>query len=70
MLPTPLLEPTTKFVSLNRVVRSVMLQMQITTYESFAHLGPLWSAVYAGFAVILFGTVYITPAGQRYLDSL
>ena len=40
-------------------------------YESPAvqALGPHLSAISAGFAVVLFGTVYLTPAGQRYLDG-
>lgn len=44
--------------------------LQRAAYESAACLGPTWSAVSAGFAVILFGTAYITPAGERYLATL
>ena len=32
-------------------------------------MGPVGSAVAAGFAVILFGTVYLTPAGEAYLEQ-
>jgi hypothetical protein len=46
--------------------------IQAGVYEapSIAALGPQWSAVAAGFAVVIFGTVYITPAGERYLKNL
>lgn len=44
--------------------------LQALTYEAMVFLGPVWSAVWAGFAVIVFDTVYLTPSGQRYLDSL
>jgi hypothetical protein len=30
--------------------------------------GPLWSAIIAGFAVVIFGETYLTPAGTRYLE--
>jgi hypothetical protein len=33
-------------------------------------MGPVWSAVTAGFAVIIAGQPHITPAGERYLASL
>lgn len=47
-----------------------MLTLQAITYEALAFLGPVWSAVLAGFAVFLMGDLYLTPAGQAYLDSL
>jgi hypothetical protein len=43
--------------------------MQATTYEILADLGPLWSAVFAGYAVTVAGVVYITPAGEEYLED-
>jgi hypothetical protein len=43
-----------------------MFAMQCRTYETLAPLGPVVSALCAGFAIILFGQLYITPAGQRY----
>jgi hypothetical protein len=46
-----------------------MTPLQAWTYEALAFLGPVWSAVLAGFAVILFGEVYITPAGEEYLAN-
>lgn len=47
--------------------------LQRFTYElpHVVALGPTWSAIVAGFAVADWrGRVYLTPAGQRYLDSL
>lgn len=41
---------------------------QATIYELAAPLGPHWSAILAGFAVVIFSTLYITPAGVRYLE--
>jgi hypothetical protein len=46
-----------------------MLQWQRLTYECLSFLGPVWSAVWAGFAVIRWGDLYLTPAGERYLAS-
>jgi hypothetical protein len=43
---------------------------QTLIYESLAFLGPVWSAVCAGFAVIVFDKVYITPSGERYLEAV
>jgi hypothetical protein len=43
---------------------------QRMTYEALADLGPVWSAVAAGFAVILWGEVYLTPAGEAYLAEM
>jgi hypothetical protein len=48
----------------------MMQRWQAMTYEALADLGPVWSAVAAGFAVILWGEVYITPAGEAYLSTL
>ncbi|WP_316207456.1 hypothetical protein [Bradyrhizobium sp. SZCCHNR3118] len=47
-----------------------MLALQAATYEALAFLGPVWSAVCAGFAVMVWGEVYITPAGLAYLEAL
>jgi hypothetical protein len=47
-----------------------MFALQALTYEALAFLGPVWSAVCAGLAVMIFGELYITPAGQAYLDAL
>lgn len=44
------------------------LPYQAATYEALAFLGPVWSAVCSGFAVILFGTTHLTPSGERYLE--
>lgn len=44
-----------------------MSDLQQWTYEAAAPLGPIWAAVAAGYAVILWGEVYITPAGEAYL---
>jgi hypothetical protein len=43
--------------------------LQALTYEMLAPLGPVWSAVAAGFAVIIAGVVCITPAGKQYLED-
>jgi hypothetical protein len=41
-------------------------------YESphVVALGPEWSAVFAGFAVIVNGEFHMTPAGERYLERI
>jgi hypothetical protein len=39
-------------------------------YESLESLGPFWSAIAAGYAVVVFGVVYVTPAGEEYLEGL
>jgi hypothetical protein len=46
-----------------------MMQFQRATYEATAFLGPHVSALLAGFAVMLFGEIYLTPAGARYLEQ-
>ncbi len=33
-------------------------------------LDPLWSAIASGFAVVVFGEVYLTEAGERYLEDV
>lgn len=38
-------------------------------YEALSHLGPLGSALGAGFAVIVGNRVLLTPAGERYLSA-
>lgn len=43
---------------------------QSNVYEALAHLGPVWSGIAAGYAVNIFGVVYITPAGEEYLAGL
>jgi hypothetical protein len=43
---------------------------QRMTYEAMQYLGPVWSAVAAGFAIVLGGEVYITPSGEAYLNAL
>jgi hypothetical protein len=47
-----------------------MMPWQAFTYEALAHLGPVWSAVFSGFAVYVWGELHITPAGQRYLSTM
>lgn len=40
-------------------------------YEFLAPLGPHWSALLAGFAVIGFdGQLYLTPLGEEYLERV
>lgn len=46
------------------------IQREVYEAPAVAALGPEWSAIAAGFAVVLFGTIYITPAGERYLQNL
>lgn len=36
-------------------------------YEATAFLGPIASALLAGFAIAICGDIYLTPAGERYL---
>lgn len=38
-------------------------------YEASAFMGPVVSALLAGFAVMVFGELYLTPAGERYLAA-
>jgi hypothetical protein len=39
-------------------------------YESLAPFGPVWSALAAGFAVVgPWGQLYLTDAGQKYLET-
>ena len=47
-----------------------MLTIMVAIYEdpAIAALGPTWSAVAAGFAVVWFGEVYLTSAGEMYLQ--
>jgi hypothetical protein len=47
-----------------------MHALQALTYEALSFLGPVWSALCSGFAVVICGELYLTPAGQAYLDSL
>lgn len=48
------------------------LAIMAEIYEApeIAALGPVWSAVIAGFAIIWFGEPCITPAGEMYLATL
>ena len=46
-----------------------MSYWQKWTFEALADLGPVWSAVAAGFAVVIWGEVYMTPAGEAYLAA-
>lgn len=39
-------------------------------YEMTAFTGPTVSALLAGFAVVIFGELYLTDAGGRYLATL
>jgi len=43
-----------------------MFALQCRTYEALAPFGPEVSALCAGFAIMLFGRLYITAAGERY----
>lgn len=43
---------------------------QRSTYEATAFLGPIASALLAGFAVVIFSDVYLTPAGERHLAQI
>lgn len=45
---------------------------QVLTFEApmVALCGPEWSAVLSGFAVVIAGVIYLTPAGERYLERL
>lgn len=46
-----------------------MLAWQTLTYEGLAFLGPQLSALWSGFAVMIWGELHLTPAGQAYLDA-
>ena len=47
------------------------LQREIYEHPLVVATGPQWSVVLAGYGVMdLFGTVYVLPAGERYLESL
>jgi hypothetical protein len=45
---------------------------QVLTFEApiVALCGPEWSAVLAGFAILVAGRLYITPSGEHYLERL
>lgn len=45
-------------------------QVQRAAYEATAFLGPIISALIAGFAVVIFGELYLTDAGARYLEQI
>jgi hypothetical protein len=44
-------------------------EWQALTFESelIIMLGPQWAALAAGFAIVINGNAYLTPAGERYL---
>ena len=44
-------------------------EFQRLVYETMAHLGPVWAALCAGFAVVVGDRVMLTPAGERYLSA-
>lgn len=46
--------------------------LQRALYEAPATiaLGPIGAALAAGYAVMVFGVVYLTPAGERYLEGV
>lgn len=43
-----------------------MYALQSLAFETLEPLGPELSALLSGFAVILFGQLYATPAGEMY----
>jgi hypothetical protein len=47
-----------------------LFDLQAKTYEALAPLGPQLSALCSGFAVVVWGEMLLTPAGQTYLDKL
>ena len=49
------------------MMADIQTALQRATFEALEPLGPLTSALSAGYAVVLLGVVYITPAGERYL---
>jgi hypothetical protein len=46
--------------------------LQRAIYESpgIVMLGPMLSAIASGFAGVIDGHVFITPAGERYLEAV
>ena len=47
------------------------IMAEIYEAPAIAALGPVWSAVIAGFAVLSWdGEAFITPAGEMYIASL
>jgi hypothetical protein len=47
-----------------------VIDWQRWTYEALAPLGPTISAVTAGYAVMIWNELFITPAGEAYLAKL
>lgn len=43
-------------------------EIQAMIFESCSELGPVYAAILSGFAVVFLGEIYLTPAGQAYLD--
>jgi hypothetical protein len=43
--------------------------MQRYVFEN-SIVDPLWSALFAGYAIVINREVFITPAGEKYLESL
>jgi hypothetical protein len=46
-------------------------ELQGLTYENefIVALGPIWSALSSGFAILIGNQLYLTPAGERYLEK-
>jgi hypothetical protein len=45
------------------------IQRAIYEHPTIVALGPLWSAIFAGFVVVIFGEPFLTPAGELYLEK-
>lgn len=43
---------------------------QALVFEALELLGPEIAAISSGFAIMIGGVVFITPAGERYLERL
>jgi hypothetical protein len=49
---------------------NVIDALQRALYQEIPFMGPVASALIAGFVVIVGGEIYLTPAGERYLAAL
>jgi hypothetical protein len=47
-----------------------LFDLQALTFEALAPLGPRVSALCSGFAVMVWGEMLLTPAGEAYLDTV